>query len=126
MKRVIVIFISITIIFLLTGCAAFVVTPLIGGLYTDVTAPVTYDPGAQGQKYQVLGTVEGTSTATSILGIIATGDASINSALKNALSKNPNADDLIEITVDYRGNSFLGLVAKYTTIVRGKAVKRVN
>ena len=126
MKRTILVLVVVTSISFLTGCAAFVATLVMGGLYTNVTAPVTYDPGAQGTKYQVLGVVEGTSTATSILGIIATGDASVHSAYKNALNKNPNADDLVDITVDYKGNSFLGLFASYTTIVRGKAIKHVN
>lgn len=108
------------------GCGAFVATPVIGGLYTNVTAPVTYDPGAQGRAYQVLGIVEGKSTATSVLGIVATGDASVHSAYRSALAKNPNANDLIDVTVDYVGNSFLGLFASYTTIVRGKAVKYVT
>jgi len=126
MKRASAILFLITVLSFLTGCAAFVATPVSGFLYTGVTAPVTYDPGAQGQSYQILGIVEGTSTATSILGIIASGNASIYSAYKNALKKNSNADDLIDITVDYKGSSFLGLFASYKTIVRGKAVKFVD
>ena len=124
MKRTILVLVVVTSISFLTGCAAFVVTPIMGGLYTGVTAPVTYDPGAQGQPYKILGEVEGKATATSILGLIAAGDASVNSAYKNALKQIPNADDLIEVKVDYKGTSFLGLFASYTTIVRAKAIKR--
>ena len=105
------------------GCAAFVATPVIGTLYTGVTAPITYDPGAKGQPYQILGDVEGTSSATSILGIIATGDASVKTAYQNALKQIPESDDLIDVTVDYKGTSFLGLFASYTTIVKAKAIK---
>ena len=112
------------IILIFCSCAAFVATPIMGGLYTGVTAPVTYDPGAQGQPYKILGEVEGKATATSILGLIAAGDASVNSAYKNALKQIPDADDLIEVKVDYKGTSFLGLFASYTTIVRAKAIKR--
>lgn len=108
---------------LFCGCAAFVATPIMGTLYTGVTAPITYDPGAKGQQYQILGDVEGRSSATSILGIIATGDASVRTAYQNALKQIPESDDLIDVTVDYKGTSFLGLFASCTTIVRAKAIK---
>ncbi|MEM3170546.1 MAG: TRL domain-containing protein [Candidatus Nitrosotenuis sp.] len=108
------------------GCGAFVAFPLIGGLYTGVTAPKTYDSGPTGQPYQILGVVEGKSTATSILGIVATGDASVHKAYQNALRQIPGAEALIEVTVDYQGTSVLGLFASYTTIVRGKAIKRMQ
>ena len=116
-------FLSI-ILLLCCGCAAFVATPVIGTLYTGVIAPITYDPGAKGNPYQILGEVEGTASATSILGIIATGDASVKTAYQNALRQIPESDDLIDVTVDYKGTSFLGLFASYTTIVKAKAIKR--
>jgi hypothetical protein len=109
----------------LNGCAAYVGTPIIGGLYTDVKAPIAVDPGQAGQGYQVLGVVEGQSTATSILGIVATGDASVNAAYQNALRKISGAESLVDVTVDYQGRSVFGIFASYTTIVRGKAIKRM-
>lgn len=111
------------ILLLFYGCAAYVGTPIIAGLYTGVTAPITYDPGAKGHLYQILGEVEGKSSATSILGIIASGDASVKTAYQNALRQIPDAEDLIDVTVDYKGTSFLALFASYTTIVKAKAVK---
>jgi len=123
-KQYFTLFSLLIILLLFCGCAAFVATPVIGTLYTGVTAPVTYDPGAKGQPYQILGDVAGTSSATSILGIIATGDASVKTAYQKALEQIPEADDLIDVTVDYKGTSFLGLFASYTTIVKAKAIKR--
>lgn len=123
-KRILLFVIAVSLMAIFCGCAAFVATPIIGGLYTGVTAPITYDPGAKGQQYQVLGPVEGTSTATSILGIIASGDASVRTAYQKALKQIADADDLIDVTVDYKGTSFLGLFASYKTIVKGKAIKK--
>jgi len=105
------------------GCAAFLATPLTGFLVTDVSGPIAYDPGPRDQSYTILGEVEGTARANSFLGIIATGDASIQSAYQDALSKMKEADAIIDLTIDYNGTSALGLVASFTTIIRGKAIK---
>lgn len=59
-----------------------------------------------------LGTKVGTSEATSILGIIGTGDASINAAARAAGIKKISH-------VDYEAFNVLGVYAKYTTIVYG-------
>jgi len=126
MKRKLVLLFLTLIIELLCGCAAFVATPVMGGLYTGVTAPITYDPGNTGLSYQILGLVEGKSSASSILGIVATGDASVYAAYQNALRQVDGAEQLIEVTVDYQVTSVLGLFASYTTIVRGKAIKRIR
>lgn len=94
-------------IFLLSGCAMMMSSaPVSGALFTDVRAPITATPGPSYSKV-------GQASATSILGIIATGDASIEAAMRNG--------DITKIHhVDYKINSVLGLFATYTIYVYGE------
>ncbi len=88
-----------------TGCA-FSASPVLGSIYTDVKAPVVATANPAGNKV-------GTGEATSILGIVATGDASINSAAKKA--------GITRIShVDYQATNILGIFAKYTVYVYGE------
>ncbi len=90
---------------LMSSCAVVGTGAGIGSLYTGVTegGAVTSNP---------LGTKVGQSSATNILGIVATGDASINAAAKAAGIKKVSH-------VDVKKMSILGLFATYTTIVYG-------
>ncbi len=94
------------VVFMLTGCAQ-TSSPVFGGLYTGVSGPVTATP-ASGQATKM-----GTGKATSILGLIATGDASINSAAQAAGITTIHH-------VDFRATSILGLFASYEVIVYGE------
>jgi hypothetical protein len=90
----------------LTSCGAFVGAPVTGFLYTDVKAPlaVTANEGS---------TKVGTAKMQSILGLVATGDASIEAAAKSAgITKIHH--------VDYEANSILGIVASFTVVVYGE------
>jgi|GEM_PF-3544140 len=120
--RIGVIVISLFACGLLAGCA-FSLAPVQGFLYTGVTTPVTYRSGAENRSYKVLGTVESKATATSVLGIVATGDASVNSVYHSALAQQPGAEGLVDVCIDQSHNRFLGLFASYTTTLRAKAVK---
>jgi hypothetical protein len=91
---------------LLSSCAAFVATPVLGAIYTDVKAPVFATSNTVATKV-------GTAEATSILGLVATGDASINAAAQKAGIKKISH-------VDYHGTSILGIFAKYTVYVYGE------
>ncbi len=87
---------------LLTGCASVLPT---GIVYTEIKAPVAAgEPGAYSKV--------GVSKATSILGLVATGDASIKAAMENG-----------RITrikyVDYDAKNILGIYGEYTTTVYG-------
>jgi hypothetical protein len=82
------------------------ISPVAGGLYTDVKAPVTATANPTYSKV-------GTASCSSILGIIGTGDASIEAAAKNGgITKIHH--------VDYRSTSILGIYAKYTVYVYGE------
>lgn len=93
---------------LFTGCAA-VQSPLVGAIYTNVEAAVTATSNSGSTKI-------GTASATSILGIVATGDASIQAAVRNG--------GITRIHhVDYKSQSVLGIYAKFTTTVYGEQRK---
>lgn len=91
---------------LMVGCAAYAVSPVLGGLYTDVKAPITATSNTSYSKM-------GSATASSILGLIAVGDASINTAAKNG--------GITRIHhVDFKSTSILGIYATYTVFVYGE------
>jgi hypothetical protein len=87
---------------LLAGCA----TPYpMGMIYTEVKSPVAVgEPGSYNKV--------GVSKATSVLGLVATGDASIKAAMENGgISKVKY--------VDYESKNILGIYGEYTTKVYG-------
>lgn len=89
----------------LMGCA-MAASPVNGAWYTDVKGPV-------GVTDAYGGTAMGEACATSILGVVATGDASIDTAKKNG--------GVAQVTVvDHHSNSILGFYAKFCTVVYGK------
>ena len=92
----------------LTGCAgaAFIGQGVaIGGLYADATTPVHATPNNLGKK-------TGEACATSILGIVTTGDASIRAAA--------DAGGIKEIgAVDASIRNILGIVATHCMVVSG-------
>lgn len=89
----------------LTGCAT-ARAPVTGFWYTEVKS------GEMSTGYQA-GAKRGEACASSILGLIATGDASIEAARKNGGIN-------YVISVDSSSSSILGIYAKYCTIVYGK------
>mgnify|MGYP003573865948 FL=1 len=90
-----------------TGCAggAFGGSSIMGSWFTDAKLPIQANSGS--------GSKEGKACANSILGIVATGDASIEAAMADGGIKDVT-------TVDYKVNSILGLYATLCTIVKGK------
>lgn len=96
---------SAAAVLMMTSCAS-VQTPLMGLAFTDVKAPITATANAGASKV-------GKATAKGILGLVATGDASIQAAAKSA--------GITKIhSVDYQAKSILGIVSEYTVIVYGE------
>jgi len=89
--------------FIFTGCASY--QPM-GVIYTKVSAGISAGGGP------VAHTKVGTSEASSIMGMVATGDASIEAAVKNGNIKTIKY-------VDYHVENILGVIGKYTTTVYG-------
>ena len=88
-----------------SGCAS-VKTPVMGLIYTDVKAPEAVTSNAGKSKV-------GTAAATSIMGLIAQGDASIETAAKSAgITKIHH--------VDYHSTSVLGIYSTFTVTVYGE------
>lgn len=89
----------------LAACAT-ASSPVSGAWYTDVKGPV-------GVTSAFGGNAEGQACATSLLGLIATGDASIEAAKK--------AGGIAQVvSIDHTSSNLLGLYAKYCLVVRGK------
>ncbi len=78
----------------------------VGGLYTDVKQGEMATSNVRGSKV-------GTAKASAYLGLIAIGDASVNTAAKNA--------GITRIShVDSQKKSILGIITTTTTIVYGE------
>jgi hypothetical protein len=78
--------------------------PAMGLLYTEV-----YGPVSAGSR---VGSKEGTACAQSVLGLVATGDASIKEAARDG--------GITKIdSVDHYNRSILGIIGDFCTIVRG-------
>jgi PBP1b-binding outer membrane lipoprotein LpoB len=87
----------------LNGCA----TPYpMGMVYTEVKAPVAAGDGAMSYSKT------GVAKATSVLGLVATGDCSIKAAAANGNIR-------VIKYVDYDARNILGVYGEYTTTVYG-------
>ncbi|GIW45426.1 MAG: hypothetical protein KatS3mg077_2708 [Candidatus Binatia bacterium] len=82
-----------------------VAAPLIGTLYMDVKGPITATEATTATK-------QGRACAQSILGLVASGDASIEAAAKAGGIKQI-------VSVDHESHHILGIVGSFCTIVRG-------
>ncbi len=91
--------------FCFTGCAVVGAPVSNGIIFTNVDGPVA---ATMSDNYSKVGE----SSCSAILGLISTGDASINAAMK--------AGNIRKIHhVDHNSMSVLGIYAKFTTIVYG-------
>ena len=107
MKHLGTLFILVVAVSYLTGCVAYSTSPVTGILFTDVKAPIT----ATASDAAAL--KSGSATVNSVLGLIATGDASIETAAKSGgITKIHH--------VDYSSKSWLGIYAVYTVTVYGE------
>jgi hypothetical protein len=103
MKRSLFVALALTGMATLSGCIA-VYTPAIGVLYSEVRHP--------GDAEGAIGAKEGRACAQSILGLVATGDASIQAAAAAGGIKNVT-------TVDHYTRNILGVLGEFCTIARG-------
>jgi len=88
----------------MAGCAS-VASPVSGAIFMDVKAPLTATSLSDSKKM-------GTAMATTILGLFATGDASIEAAAKNGkITKIQH--------VDYHSTNILGIYSTFTVEVYG-------
>ncbi|MFA7074404.1 MAG: TRL-like family protein [Endomicrobiaceae bacterium] len=105
MKKFLLMGLLLTTTVLFSSCAS-VKSPLMGVLYTDVKAPEAVTANAGKSKV-------GTAMAKSVLGLVATGDASIETAAKSA--------GITRIHhVDYYSKSILGIYSEFIVTVYGE------
>jgi hypothetical protein len=115
----------IALLIFVMGCAATPVGSVPTGLiYTGTTGPVSIAIGNY-PEYRIVGPAKGKSTCIAVLGIIAAGGAGANEAYQDAI-KRVQADALVDVRVDQKVTSVLGLFSKHTTIVTGTAIKFVK
>jgi hypothetical protein len=89
----------------LTGCQP-VASPLAGVLYNETKFGWEATPNSNAVK-------EGKACANTIMGLVATGDASISAAKA--------AGGITEVAhIDHSAKSILGIVGEFCTIVKGK------
>ena len=105
MKKIILTMLAFAGFCFLAGCAT-VASPLTGVIYTDVKAPMIATDVSGSAKV-------GTSMASSILGLFAMGDASIDTAAKSAGIKKIQH-------VDYHSTSILGIYSTFKVTVYGE------
>ena len=123
---------------LFTGCAAFGITkpggagkavPVgvgQGSLVADVTYPCFLNSNTEfrinSSDFKILKTITAEATSYSILGLFSSGDSGYGELFKKAYSI--GADDVINIKVDSRLKSFIGVFYKEaTTKISGVAIK---
>ncbi len=92
----------IPLVISLAGC---IINPLIGGLYTGVQYHFGDHPQEKGEK-------RGESCVSNILGLIATGDASVREAMNKAQITKAKS-------IDYKMTNILGLYGEFCIIVTG-------
>jgi hypothetical protein len=105
MKKTIMALVAVGTFSLLSGCAT-ARAPITGFWYTDAHGPVGATSNQAGNRV-------GEACSTSILGLVGTGDSSIEAARRNG------GITMIS-SVDDHATSILGVWAKYCTIVRGR------
>jgi len=93
-------------------------------LYADYTAGLSMDVG-EPAKWTPLHRAQGTSSVSSLFGVITWGDMGTGTAYANAL-QNGGGDALVDYQVDVNVFHVLGLYMKVTTTVSGLAVREVK
>lgn len=110
MKKIVKVSAAIVLTSALTGCAGFYSAPVVpssGFLYNEIQAPLSIEP--KGTK---LGSKVGEASTTSILGVYATGDASVAAAAK--------AGGITTVRhIDYKMKNVLGITSTFTVVVYG-------
>ena len=95
-----------------------------GILYTDVKLPRGYRSAAPSEVKSAPDDplVSGTSCSRSLLYLVAWGDSSYATAVKNALG--PRDAILYDVRADLKANAYLlGLYTKVCTVITGRAAK---
>lgn len=108
MRKLARVLLATTLIVSLVGCIVAPVVPPIGGVFTDIKAPLDVDFNQNAAPSK-----SGKAMMTSILGAVSWGDCSIKAAAENGgLTTLDSAD--------YQYFNVLGVYQTFTTVVHGK------
>lgn len=117
----------------LSGCAAtygsnmgFSATPTGGFIVADVKGALLVQQRHPSRKFQILGKVKSEGKATGYLGLVTIGDVSYQTLKKAALEKYRDADDIIDIEMDFADDNLLGLINKVYVTLNGTAIKYLD
>ena len=99
---------TLFVVFSVMGCSLPSHAPVMGVWSTSVSAPLAVGSGMNKPDLKV-----GTASATSVLGLFASGNASIRAACQSAGIQKIHY-------VDYHNRSFFGLFTTYTVYVYGE------
>ena len=102
-KKVVLSILALVLFAPMMGCAQ-AYSPVSGWAWADVHGPLDAEGAIGGKK--------GEACATSYVGVVAVGDASIATAAANGGIKNVTG-------VDHHSTNMLGIIAKFCTIVYG-------
>lgn len=94
-----------------------------GSIVADMKVASMVQDRDAGREYKVVKeNVTASATSVCYLTLVSQGDVSYATLKKMAL-EGLDADDIINLEVDYAHNNLLGIVNKVTTTIRGTAIK---
>ena len=133
MKKLFVFGALCAVVVMLSGCAAtyghnmgFSATPTGGFIVADVRGASMVQQRHPSRKFKILGKVKSEAKATGYLGLVTIGDVSYQTLKKAALEKYRDADDIIDVEIDFADDNLLGLVNKVYVNLNGTAIKYLD
>lgn len=132
MKKCVMLGAMCMLVVLLSGCQGMLAThcgfaSAPGGfLVSDMKGATLVQSRHPARQFKVLGKVKAEAQTTSYLALVSIGDASYQTLKKAALEKYRDADDIIDIEMDFRHDNLLGLVNKVFTVLNGTAIKYLD
>lgn len=130
MKNFLFLTVGAVIVLSLSGClgikmdnSGFATVP--GGfLVSDMKGGQFVQPRELSQReYEVIGVVRAEAMTVSYFGLVSQGDASYQTLKRLALEEHRDADDLINIELDFRHDNLLGIVNKVFVNMTATAIK---
>jgi len=119
--------------FLMSGCGGILITTRDGfstagpgGLVSDMKGGLFTQPRNPNRKFKVLGKVSAEALTTSYIGLVSVGDASCRTLKRTAMEKYREADDVIDIDLDFRHDNILGIINKVFVTMNGTAIKYLD
>lgn len=118
---------------LMTGCTSLVdehegfATVPGGILVSDMSGGLILQPRQlENRKYKLLGKVKAEGKTVNYLGLVSQGDASYRTLKRIALEQLRDADDIIDVEMDFYHDNLLGIVNKVYVHMSGTAIQYLD